>query len=137
MTRETLQRLEFAPIRDAYPDRWERGDPLAAEINVPFSGRMLVRRQGADDRHEVALVEMGGDPYGTCDCDGFHYNDGPCSHLVAAWRAQGRDRDRNIVPTMPAQQVVVDLEDPAAQRGREAAERDRERATATDGGYPR
>lgn len=129
-----VEHLEFWQVREAYPDRWEKARPGNQLVNPhdTHPGRYICRRQGSDEWHEVTLVSIAGESFGACDCEGFEYNDGPCSHLCAVYRLIDEDVEM-YQPRVRA--ADVELESVQDQRAQIAAEPE-ERAAA-DGGVRR
>lgn len=80
----TLQELDFALVRDEFPDRWERANPNEASVSIVDEGVWTVRLDEGDE-HEVFLAEQGSTEVDFCDCDGFKHHTtsgkGPCAHL--------------------------------------------------------
>lgn len=82
-----LPRADFETVRDT--GRWDRAEPGNAYVNPgPESGTFAVKREGGD-WHFSVLTAFYSDYYGVCDCPGFGYNSGPCSHLTAIYRLNG------------------------------------------------
>ena len=124
-----LHRLHFSRIRDTNPDRWDRAEPRRVWVNKHDENpaQFLVRIQGGD-WHECALIQAMSHPWGRCDCDGWQYHDGPCSHLIGLWRMLDRDE----IPQTEPHAVEVDVRDPDTEQAQIAAEPDR--PARADGG---
>lgn len=129
-----LDRLLFSRVRDAHEERWKRGRPGNAFVNPhdDTPGRYWVRCQGGDD-HECVLVRSHGEFWGRCDCDGFQFHSGACSHLCAIFRLHGDDREHWHQPEVESISVSLRSdEERQAQLGAEPESR-----AATDGGRRR
>ena len=129
---QCLDRLVFSQVRHAHPERWEKARPGAAFVNTHDDepGRYAVRRQGGD-WHECTLVVVHDEFAGRCDCDGFQFHDGQCSHLCAVFRLYGDDREHfhRVRPDA----YYADLQADAERQAQLRAEPDH-RSAATDGG---
>lgn len=116
-----VRRLDFRAVQASCPERWQRGRPGGAFVNPhdETPGRWIVRRQGADEWHECVLCRVGSDPYGSCDCDGWRFNQGPCSHLCAVWRSIP---DKTTIPNVRPLSAAVELRSADERRAATAAE---------------
>jgi len=126
-----LDRLLFSEIKDRRPERWESGEPGNAIVRPhdEIDGRYAVRRQG-EEFHEVALARVNDEFAGACDCDGYEYHDGPCSHLIAVYRLLSL-RDDDFHKVRP-ESYGVELRRDAEQRA--ATDAEPENRVSTDGG---
>lgn len=80
------ERLNFDAIAGSGETSWARADPEAALIES--TGRYGYRVTLPDgDAHLVAVAREDGEHVGTCDCEGWEYNDGPCAHLCTVRKA--------------------------------------------------
>ncbi|GAB7012047.1 hypothetical protein [Halolamina salina] len=80
------ERLDFDEIAGSDQTSWARADPEAALIES--TGRYGYRVTLPDgDAHLVAVAREHGEHVGTCDCEGWEYNDGPCAHLCTVRKA--------------------------------------------------
>ncbi|PSQ06137.1 hypothetical protein BRC97_07095 [Halobacteriales archaeon QS_6_71_20] len=79
--------LDFEAARDDGGTSWERADGLAALIERASTFGWRVSLPDGGDAHSVALADESGAFVGWCDCEGFHWNDGPCAHLCALRKA--------------------------------------------------
>lgn len=85
-----LERLNFSQVRDAYPDRWERGQPGNAFVKEHNEQPGIYKVRIIDGQwHDCSLVVGLSHYWGTCDCKGFEHHTGPCAHLVAIRRLFG------------------------------------------------
>jgi len=125
--------LLFSRIRDAYPERWEKARPGNALVNPhdEIDGRFAVRREGGQ-WHECVLAVAHEEFVGTCDCDGFQFHEGACSHLCAVYRLYADDGADAWPKVQPAGYQVELRSD---EQDRAAADAEPERRTATDGGH--
>ncbi|WP_049919843.1 hypothetical protein [Haloarcula vallismortis] len=128
-----LKRLEFSRVLDAHSDRYDKVDLAADRIKSLGGGQFAVERTEGDQGHVVELVEAVGHAWGQCDCDGFKYNDGPCSHLCGVWRAEHRGLVE--IPRAKPEAISVEVRDGQQEIADHAAEPDVR--AATDGGIRR
>jgi hypothetical protein len=115
-----LDRLNYRTVQDAYPDRWQRGDPAAASIiNGDDTAEWLVQHPDSDDRHCCYLARDEGGHAGGCSCKGYQHHDGPCSHLIALRRAA----DTNLItlPRIEVHRVIGDVRAPDEERAEAVA----------------
>lgn len=126
-----LERLSFSEIRDAYPDRFQKVDLAASRIECLDGPQFAVERNDSDEGHAVELVETLSHYWGTCTCDGFGWNDGPCSHLCALKRADAKGLIS--IPTGEPEAISVEVRDRQQEIADHAAEPD----IAADGGIHR
>lgn len=125
-----LDRLEFAAIRDAYPDRYEKVSLAAAQIVDDDGPRYVVKRPESDDAHICELVTSLAHAWGTCGCEGYKFNDGPCSHLCAVWRAEQNDLVE--IPSATPTAISVEIHDDQTELAQHSAEP--EQRPVADGG---
>lgn len=125
-----VDRLNFSQVRDAYPDRYEKVDLAADKIVSDDGARFVVQRDGGDG-HVCQLVESLSHVWGTCSCDGYQYNDGPCSHLCGIWRAESAGLVE--IPTGKAESISVEVRDRQQELADHAAEPDQ--PARADGGF--
>lgn len=126
-----LDNLVFSQARDAYPERYDKADLAASQLVDQGSGMFVVKRDGADAGHVCHLIESCGQAWGRCECDGYNYNDGPCSHLCALWRASHEG-----LITIPGGRIVrasVEIVDVDEERAQTDAEPEQQPLRA-DGG---
>ena len=78
--------VDFGDLAGSEETSWERADPAAALIESTgrYGYRVTLRGGNA---HLVAVAREDGQYVGTCDCEGWEYNDGPCAHLCAVRKA--------------------------------------------------
>lgn len=128
-----LERLEFSRVLDTHPDRYDKvnlaGDRIASLDGPQFA----VDRAESDEGHVCELVEAFGHAWGSCDCDGYQYNAGPCSHLCGVWRAEHRGLVE--IPTANPTAISAEVRDGQQELADQVAEADAR--TATDGGVRR
>ena len=120
-----VDRLEFAPIQEAYPERWDKCDLAQMSITETEPGEYCVQREPNSDAHVAHLAIVLHEPYGKCSCDGYEYHDGPCSHLCGLWRAHQAELIQ--IPRGRPQAVTVDVVD---------AEEEQAQQAIADGGRP-
>lgn len=84
---QELDRLDYQMVRNAYPDRYNRGELASVSIMPQKAGRFVVKFPDSDDGHQSVLANAPAGYFGTCSCDGYDYHDGPCSHLSILRRA--------------------------------------------------
>lgn len=101
-----LDRLEFDQLRETHPERYHRAGLASTSIVEEENGRFVVQRAESEDAHIVRLVDALGHPWGKCGCPGYKYDDGPCSHLCAVWRASLE----GIVELPDARVTAVDVD---------------------------
>jgi hypothetical protein len=80
--------VDIASARGEETEAWQRGKQNASDAAVEVRqdvGAAVVRLPDGDP-HATLLVEGAGSdngPFaGACDCKGYQYHDGPCTHLV-------------------------------------------------------
>jgi len=127
-----FERLCFSQIADAYPDRYSKVNLAASKLVSDDGPRFVVERPDGDG-HVVELVAALGHYWGQCTCDGFQYNDGPCSHLCGLKRAEGAELIE--IPQGEPTAISVEVRDGQQELADHAAEP--ERRAATDGGVRR
>ncbi|MFC6785067.1 hypothetical protein ACFQFH_19990 [Halobaculum halobium] len=66
---------------------WDRADGLHALIERASTYGWRVSLPDGEDAHSVALADESGAFVGWCDCEGYHWNDGPCAHLCTLRKA--------------------------------------------------
>ena len=123
----TADPLLFSRVRDAYPERWKKAEPGNALVNeCETEGTFSVRREGGE-WHKCSLAVAHGEFVGTCDCEGFEFHDGACSHLCAVYRL--RADEGHPFPSVRPSAYRVEL------RSEEERRADgQEELVATDGG---
>jgi hypothetical protein len=125
-----LDRLDYGDVRDSKPDHYHKADLLASTVVSDDPGRYVVSRGESDSSHVVELATWSGEWWGACSCDGYAYNDGPCSHLCLLHRLERRDL--LDVPQATVHGIQCDV------HGRQQEIADHVDATAaTDGGVRR
>lgn len=125
-----LDLLTFSEVRDTNEERYTKADLAASQLVNNGGGQFIVRRDGADDGHVCHLVESCGQAWGDCGCDGYEYNDGPCSHLCALWRASHEGLVE--IPRGRIVRASVEIIDADVERAQTAAEP--EKRIRADGG---
>lgn len=125
----TAEPLLFSRVRDAYPERWKKAEPGNALVNAhdEIDGHYAVRREGGE-WHECALAVANGEFVGTCDCEGFEFHDGACSHLCAVYRLRA-DEGPEAFPSVRPAGYRVELRSEGERRAD-----GQEELVATDGG---
>jgi len=117
-----LDRLAFDQVRDAYPERFEKVSLAAAQIVDDDGSHYVVKRPGSDDAHICELVTAMSHAWGKCGCDGYQYNDGPCSHLCAIWRAEQTGLVE--IPSAKPTAISVEVHDDQTELAQHSAEPD-------------
>lgn len=113
--------VDYDAVAGSEETSWQRADPEAALIES--TGRYGYRVTLPDgDAHLVAVAREDDEHVGTCDCEGWEYNDGPCAHLCTVRKASFAGVED--VEGEPVEIPRVDLDAHSAD----------ERAVA-DGGY--
>lgn len=108
-----LQRLDFDLVREEYANRWNRAKDGDSHVERVDTETWRVSFADSDEVHELLLYEDGEDNVGFCDCDGFTFHEGPCSHLIRAKMAAAiRELD---LPDPPANVYLGESESPEPQ----------------------
>jgi len=113
--------VDYDAVAGSEETSWQRADPETALIES--TGRYGYRVTLPDgDAHMVAVARENGEHVGTCDCEGWEYNDGPCAHLCTVRKAAFLD-----VTDARGEPVAIPRLDLDAHEGGERA--------VADGGY--
>lgn len=123
-----LDRQDFKQVEQTHPDRYNRLDLLGAQVFRDEPGKYIIQATDSDTSHVTQLVKAVSHPWGHCTCDGYQYNDGPCSHLCAVWRAHLK----NYIELDHARVNTIQCD--VVNRQQEIADHVDNRETATDGG---
>ena len=128
--------VEFAPLAGSDSTSWQRADPDAALIESTGRYGYLVTLPGGDT-HRAALAVENAQHVGTCDCQGWEYNDGPCAHLCTLRKAAFAEVEdvRGEPVTLP--RVSLDDNDLDLRAATDGGLVDRARRTTATGGRRR
>lgn len=126
-----LDYLDFHEVEAQHPQRYEKIDLLQASITPDETGFIVKREPGDCDAHVCQLVIVDEQPFGDCGCQWFNYNDTPCAHLCALWRAYQREW-LDLPRGRPAKVDVTIIDDEQAR-----ADANDTLPIASDGGWER
>lgn len=128
--KSNLSKLNFNQLRETHPDRYQKADLAAFSAVESDPGRWATQRGPSEDSHVTQLVRNEGRFLGDCSCEGFDYNDGPCSHLCGLHRLYGEG-----LINIPAARIRTATVDVPGEDQQLAHYTDQE--TAADGGRRR
>lgn len=143
--------LDFALVRENYPDRWDRvrnGVELALVERVAWD-RWIVTLPDGGEPWKVRLRSDHGAYEGACEappgavrdhdrCPGHKWHDGPCAHLCTVRLADWCNRNGMgpILDTRGEEIRVHDVEEVYGERGDAEIEPDGRADVRADGGGP-
>lgn len=87
----SVQPLDFEGERDDETTSFTRAEAARAGIWRTAWDEWRVALPDGDAIHDVTLRTDHGRYEGTCDCEGFQYNPGPCAHLCVLRKADTVD----------------------------------------------
>jgi hypothetical protein len=126
-----LDPLDFQQVAEIHPDRYQKCDAIESSVVDEGSGEWSVTRTPDADTHHCHLATHGPHYYGGCDCKGYQFNDGPCSHLCLLRRLEAAEY--LSLPELRIRSVEGDV----VERQQELADSVADPLPATDGGRRR
>lgn len=110
--------VEPLPFNDRDGESYERTQNNGVVVRPLGEFRYIVRLTDGENPHDVRMAYDSGQLVGSCDCDGWRYQDSACAHLWAVFGAA----EMNVIELTNLRDVLSTDVDRCPACGREVVD---------------